>query len=372
MSSRPVPFFVYPNLFAADEAAHLEVIREVCSRGAFIMQRDKAEFEQRLADYLQARHAIGVANATDGLEIALRAAGLQAGDEVILCSHTMLATGGAVAFAGGTPVPVDMADDHLVDLAAMEAAITPRTTCLMPTQLNGRCCNMDRLQTLADQHGLFIVEDAAQALGARFKGRCAGTFGTASAISFYPAKVLGCFGDAGGLICDDDAVYERAWCLHDHGRRPGDGEVLMWGRNSRLDNLQAAILNHRFQTYDAVVARRRALAALYQERLGRIAALHLPPAPDASPDHFDIYQNYELEAERRDQLKAHLTERGIGTLIQWGGSAVHQFRRLGFTCRLPRVERFFEHCLMLPMRPDLSDDDAHFVCDQICAFYGEP
>ncbi len=227
---------------------------------------------------------------------------------------------------------------------------------------------MDRIMASAQRHGLFVVEDAAQALGSRFKGRHAGTFGDAAAISFFPAKVLGCLGDGGGVITNDAGLFDKIYQLHDHGRDAA-GEVRSWGRNSRLDNLQAAILDHRLKSYGNVIARRRAIAQAYQDRLGSLEQLRLPPAPDADPDHFDIYQNYELQADRRDELKDFLRRRGVGSLIQWGGKAVHQWERLGFTCRLPKVERFFERCIMLPMNMFLTDDDVEYVCDSVCSFY---
>ena len=367
--ARKVPFFNYGYVFSSQEPAFLQVIRDVGGRGAFIMQRDLADFEAHLAAFLGARHSLGVANATDGLMIALRAAGLCPGDEVIICSHTMVATASAVHFAGGIPIPVESGPDHLMDSGAVEASVTPRTRAIMPTQLNGRTCNMDALKAVADKHGLIIVEDAAQALGSRYKGKCAGTFGAAAAISFYPAKVLGCLGDGGAVIANDDDVYERISELRDHGRN-SQGEIVSWGLNSRLDNLQAAILDFQFKKYDQVMARRRFLASLYTQRLKDVAALILPPAPDSDPDHFDIYQNYEIEAEKRDELKQYLKNHGIGTLIQWGGKAIHQLKSLGFTQHLPYTDCLFTRLLMLPMNMSLSEDDLHYVCDNIRAFYG--
>jgi len=368
---RSVPFFNYPRLWRDEEPAFLELIQEVGRRGAFIMQQDLRDFEAALAAYTGASHAFGVANATDGLEICWQALGLRQGDEVILSSHTMLATASAVVTAGGRPVPVDMGEDGLIDPAAIEAAINPRTVGIMPTQLNGRTCAMDRIMAIAQKRHLWVVEDAAQALGSRFKGRHAGTFGHAAAISFFPAKVLGCFGDAGGVICNDAALHAKMYALHDHGRDQVTGEVVCWGRNSRLDNLQAAVLNHGLKSYGKVIERRRAIARLYQARLGDLGELRLPPAPDSHPDHFDIFQNYELQADRRDELKDFLKTMGIGTLVQWGGKAVHQWERLGFTCRLPKVERFFQRCIMLPMNMFLTDDDIQYVCKNIRGFYGK-
>jgi dTDP-4-amino-4,6-dideoxygalactose transaminase len=367
-----VPFFVYAHVFASQEEDLLRIFCDVGRRGAFIMQRDLADFERRLAASLGAQHALGVGNATDGLNFAVRAANIgHPGDEVILSSHTMIATAAAVHFAGATPVPVECGADHLIDPAAVEAAVTPRTRAIMPTQLNGRTCNMEALQAIADKHNLLIIEDAAQALGSRYKGRSAGTFGVASAISFYPAKVLGCLGDGGAVITNDDAIYERIYQMRDHGRST-NGEIVSWGLNSRLDNLQAALLDFQLKKYENVMCRRRYLAGLYTERLKDLTELALPPAPDCDPDHFDIYQNYEIEAEKRDELKQYLKGHGIGTLIQWGGQAVHQLKALGFTQHLPYTDRLFTRLLMLPMSMSLSDDDVHYVCDNIRTFYRYP
>ncbi len=368
MFQRSVPFFNYQHTFLSEREGLIRLIDDVASRGAFIMQREVVEFEANLARFVGARYALGVANATDGLHIALRAAGLRSGDEVILSSHTMIATAAAIHFAGGIPVPVECGKDHLIDPDAVERAITPRTKAIMPTQLNGRTCNMDALQSIAGRHGLFIVEDAAQALGSKFKGKCASTFGVAAAISFYPAKVLGCLGDGGAVIANDPEVYDRLYQLRDHGRGQ-DGEIVSWGLNSRLDNIQAAILDFRLKTYDSVMARRRAVASLYQERLGDVSELVLPPAPDSDPDHFDIYQNYEIEAERRDELQAHLKQCGIGTLVQWSGKAVHQWPKLGFKQHLPYTDYLFTRMLMIPMNMSLTDEDVHYVCDCIRTFY---
>ncbi len=225
--SRSIPFFDYPRLFTDEEDAIVAVVREVGRRGAFILQEDLARFEQNLAACLGARHALGVGNATDGLIIALRAAGIGPGDEVIFCTHTMVATAAAIHFAGATPVPVECGADHLIDPDSAAQAVSARTKAILPTQLNGRTADMDALGALARRHGLTIVEDAAQALGSRFKGRAAGTFGAAAALSFFPAKVLGCLGDGGAVITSDDQIHDRMLQLRDHGRR-ADGEIVGW------------------------------------------------------------------------------------------------------------------------------------------------
>ena len=200
------------------------------------------------------------------------------------------------------------------------------------------------------------------------RGQHAGTFGMASCISFYPAKTLGCFGDGGCVITNDDEMHYNLSLLRDHGRDE-HGEVCRWGLNSRLDNLQAAILNHRLDTYDEAIQRRREIASLYDNRLRGMAQLELPPAPGSDPLRFDIFQNYELRADDRDALAAHLKANGVGTLVQWGGKAVHQFPKLGFDLTLPKTEAMFKTCLMIPLNTSLKNEDVHYVCDQIEQFY---
>jgi dTDP-4-amino-4,6-dideoxygalactose transaminase len=366
--TRTIPFFDYPRVFTSEEEDLVAIFREVGRRGAFILQQDLERFEANLAAFLGAPQTLGVANATDGLLILLRAAQIGVGDEVIFCSHTMVATAAAIHFAGATPVPVECAADHLIDPAAAEAAITLRTRAILPTQLNGRTADMDALTAIAERHGLAIVEDAAQALGSRFKGRSAGTFGAGGAISFFPAKVLGCLGDGGAVVANSGAMYDRMLELRDHGRR-ADGEIVSWGLNSRLDNLQAAILDHRLHRYDHTIERRRAIARRYRAALGGIEELALPPGPDNDPDHFDVFQNYEIEARGRDGLRAHLKSRGIGTIVPWGGRAVHQWEALGLRASLPFTEGLFERMVLLPMHPFLADADVEYICGAMVEYY---
>ena len=366
--ARAIPFFPYPQAVLQEEEDLLGIFRDVGRRGAFIEQEDLRRFEENLARFMGARRVIGAANATDGLLIALRAAGVEPGTEVIFSSHTMVATAAAIHFAGAIPVPVECGADHLMNPQAAAAAITPRTSAILPTQLNGRTADMDALEWLASRDGLLMVEDAAQALGSRFEGQCAGTFGAAAAVSFYPAKLLGCLGDGGAVIANDDEVAERARALHDHGR-DRHGNVTGWGFNSRLDNLQAAILDYRLLKYDAAIARRRELARAYDAALEGVAEVVRPPGPDEDEVHFDVYQNYEIETEQRDRLREFLTARGIGTLLPWGGKAVHQWDALGFEARLPATEKLFERVLLLPMHAWLSDDDVAMVAAAVREFY---
>jgi dTDP-4-amino-4,6-dideoxygalactose transaminase len=366
--NKNIPFFNYPDLFAQHSKELTEVFQAVSSRGAFIMQDDLSKFEDKLAKYTGIKYVLGVANATDAMQLLLKAGGIGEGDEVIFCTHTMVATASAIKFTGATPVPVEAGPDHLMDAASVEAAITAKTRAIMPTQLNGRVANMDVIIKIADKHNLQVYEDSAQALGAKYKGQSAGSFGMGGCISFYPAKVLGCFGDGGAVLTNDKEMYKTIKLMRDHGRGE-DGNVSVWGYNSRLDNLQAAILNYFFDDYEVIVERRRAIANLYAEGLKDVKELTLPPAVDSDVNHFDIYQNYEIEAKRRDELKVYLADKGVGTLIQWGGQAVHEFRDLGFTQSLPYTENIMRMGLLLPINMSITNDEIDYVCQCIMDFY---
>ncbi len=368
MAQRSIPFFNYPALFMQDEAGLTDVVMDVLRRGAYILQKDLAEFEAALARFTGAKHAIGVADGTNAMLLGLRALDLPPSSEVIIASHTYVATAAAAHFAGLTPVPVDCGSDHMIDPASVEAAITPRTRVIMPTQVNGRTSDMDAIGAIAKRYNLIIAEDAAQALGSKFKGKCAGTFGAFGTFSFYPAKLLGCFGDGGAVLTNDDAIAEKVRLHHDHGRND-DGIFVSWGTNSRLDNLQAAVLNYRLKSFDRAIARRQQIASHYQEQLGDISDLTLPPAPGSEPDHFDVFQNYEMEAGKRDALRDHLKANGIGTLVQWSGQPVHRIKALGLDRHLPNTDRLFQRVFMLPMHMALSDDDVAYICDTIRDFY---
>lgn len=367
---RAIPFFDYPGTFLAEEEQLTGIFRRVGGRGAFILQAELREFEERLAAFTGARFAVGVGNATDALHLALRAAGIGPGDEVIFASHTMVATAAAIHFTGARPVPVECGADHLLDARAAAAAVTARTRAVLVTHLNGRMAAMTALEAVAARHGLQIFEDAAQALGARHRDRGAGTWGVAGALSFYPAKSLGGLGDGGAVLTSDPEIHERLLALRDHGR-DATGAVTGWGFNSRLDNLQAAILTARLARYPDVIRRRRELAACYHRELSGLAELVLPPAPEAGGASFDVFQNFEVEARDRDALRAALAARGTGTLVPWGGKAVHQWPALGFAERLPYTERLFERLLLLPLHPLLDEEHVGEVSAAIREFYGK-
>jgi len=362
-----IPFFDYPSIFNSHKEELNRVFNDIGSKGAFILQKELEDFESRVADYVGAKFAVGVGNATDALQMLLIAYGVDEGDEIIFCSHTMVATASAIYFSGAVPIPVEAGEDHLIDPESIEKNITDKTVAILPTQLNGRVANMDKIKDIAEKYNLVIFEDSAQALGAKFKDIFAGCFGVGGCISFYPAKNLGSLGDGGLVICNDEHIYEKLLLLRDHGREKS-GEVSTWGFNSRLDNLQAGFLNYFFERYPEVVKRRREIASIYDYELKDVSQLNLPPPPDNSI-HFDVFQNYEIEALERNKLQKFLSDKGIGTLIQWGGKPVHQFKKLGFTSELPRTDELFEKLLMLPLNLSITDEEVVYVSSCIKQFY---
>ena len=367
-ATKQIPFFNYPALYKSDERELEPLILDVLRRGAYIMQRDLLDFETALAKYLGVEYAIGMADGTLAITIGLMCAGVKPGDEVIVPSHTFVATASAIVHVGAKPVLVDCREDHIIDPASVEAAVTPKTKAILPVQLNGRTADMHALLTIAARHNLKIVEDSCQALGSKFGGKFAGTFGTAGAFSFYPSKTLGCFGDGGALVTNDIGVAKRARELRDHGRGE-DGIVRQFGFNARLDNLQAAVLSHRLKSYPQAIARRRKIAAIYDQRLRSLEEILLPPPPTEDGDHYDIFQNYEIEVERRTELRQHLLDQGIGTILQWGGNCIHQFSDLGLVGNCPYSEKMSHRFMLLPLNLSLSDDDVHYVADKIISFY---
>lgn len=366
-----VRYIDYPAQYHKMRPQILDIVDTVLSRGDLMLRQQLRDFEANLAAFVGIRYAVGVSNCTDAMHLVLSAAGMRPGDEVVTVSHTFVATVAAIHHTGATPVLVDIGEDHNMNVDLVEAAITPRTRAIMPVHLNGRVCNMGRLMAIAEKHGLLVIEDAAQALGASFNGTKGGAFGLAGCFSFYPAKLLGAYGDAGAVVTNSQEIAEKVMRLRDHGRM-ADGDIASWSFNCRLDNLHAAILDFKLKHVPAWIERRRGIARVYHERLSDLPQLLLPPPPTPGGTYFDVFQNYEIEAEDRDRLRAYLQECGIETMIPWGGRGVHQFQALGLThFHLPRTERMFRRALMLPMHCELTDEQVAYVAECIRRFYAD-
>lgn len=364
-----VPFIDYPTQYQKMRDEILQTVDTVLSQGDVMLRQQLRDFEADLAAFVGTKYAVGTSTCTDALHLTLRAAGVGAGDEVITVSHTFVATAAAIHHAGATPVLIDISDDHNMDVELIEAAITPRTKAIMPVHLNGRVCDMERVMSIAGRHDLTVIEDAAQALGGSYKGIKGGAAGLAGCFSFYPAKMLGAYGDAGALVTNSSEIAEKVALLRNHGRTP-DNDISGWSFNCRLDNLHAALLSLKLRELPGWILRRRELAGIYQQQLSSLAQLKLAPPPTAEGPHYDVFQNYEIEAENRDRLVGHLKDNGVEVLISWGGKGVHQFPALGLPhFHLPRTDHLFRGVVMLPLHCELTNEQVEYVCHSIQKFY---
>lgn len=334
--------------------------------GWYILGPEVDAFEQEYAAYCGARHCVGVANGLDALHLALRALGVGAGDEVIVPSNTYIATWLAVSQCGATPVPVEPNPaTHNLDPMRIEAAITPRTKAILPVHLYGQPADLDPILSIARRHGLRVLEDAAQAHGARYKGQRIGAHGDAVAWSFYPGKNLGALGDAGAVTTNDETVADRLRVLRNYGSRVKYvNEVQGW--NSRLDPLQAAILRVKMAHLDAWNARRSEIAALYLRELADCGVV-LPQVPDwAQP----VWHLFVIRHPQRDALQQRLAQAGVGTLIHYPIPPHRQQAYVGLgvpESGFPIADQLAGEVLSLPIGPHLPLEQAQQVAAAVCA-----
>jgi dTDP-4-amino-4,6-dideoxygalactose transaminase len=351
----------------------LPALQAVIESQQFVMGPAVPELEQALARLAAARHGIACASGTDALLLPLKALDLQPGDEVITTPFSFFATAGTIHNAGGTPVFVDIDPGTFnIDPAAVEGAITPRTRAIMPVHLYGQMAVMERLLAIARGRGLPVIEDAAQAIGARRRidgqWRMAGELGWATGFSFFPSKNLGAWGDGGMIVTSDEAVAERLRRLRLHGgaKQYHHDEI---GTNSRLDSLQAAVLLAKLPHLAAWSAKRREHASLYTAALADLAPVRTPVVDPANEP---IFHQYTLRVERRDDLQAHLKRRGIGSAVYYPVPLHLQpcFRHLGYRPgRLPEAERACGEVLSLPVYPELTRAQLDCVVETIREFY---
>ena len=362
-----VPFVNYPLQYRNLEKEIDEAIKDVLSRGDLILRKDVEEFEKNLAVFLGVKYAIGVNSCTDAMILSLTAAGIGLGDEVITVSHTFFATIEAIHHSGAKPILVDVGDDFLMNVEELEKAITPKTKAIMPVHLNGRVCQMDKITDIAQKYNLLIIEDAAQALGAKFGGKCAGTFGLAGCFSFYPAKILGAVGDTGAVVTNDEAMAEKIRLLRHHGQK-SKTEIIYYGWTSRLDNLQAAVLNVKIKQLPQWIERRREIAGLYQKELTGVPQLKLPLFDGSQ--RFDVFQNYVLRAQKRDELYEFLKEKEVETLIK-DPVANHRHSALGLShFNLPFSEQLTKEVISFPLYPELTNEQIEYTIKCVKEFYG--
>jgi dTDP-4-amino-4,6-dideoxygalactose transaminase len=364
-----VPFINYPEHYRRIWDEVMEAITEALSKGDLILRDQLRQFEENIASFVGVKHAVGVNSGTDALFLSLKAAGVGQGDEVITVSHTFVATVSVIVQCGAKPILVDIGEDMNMDVDQVENAITPRTKAIIPVYLNGRMCDMGRLMEIANEHDLLVIEDAAQALGATFDGKKAGSFGLTGCFSFYPAKMLGAAGDGGIAVTNNEEIAEKIRLLRDHGYQRSTGDILYYGYNSRLDNVQAAILDVKLKHLPKWIERRRELVSLYHQGLSDLQELKLPSPPRSNDHFFDVYQNYVIRAKERDKLVAHLEESGIEILVSWP-KPMHHHDALGLMhFQLPKTEQISNDVLSLPMYPELSDEQVEFVVEAVRNFY---
>jgi len=353
----------YEEVKAEIDAAMEGVIRN----SQFIQGKPVRAFEKDLAESVGARHGIGVANATAGGWLVLRALGIGPGDEVITTPLTAVPTAEYVTLAGGKVVFADI-DPKTYQLcpAKVEEKITERTRALLPVHLYGIPFDIDAFLELGRKYNLPVIEDSAQAQGARWKGAPIGSFGIASCWSFFPSKNLGCFGDGGAVTTDDEKVADYVRMFADHGRKEKFTHEFP-GANLRLDGLQAAILSVKLRKLDEWNARRRAIADVYREELASVGEIALP---EVSPDSTPVWHLYVIRAPRRDDLRKHLNGKGIGTGIHYPLPLHLQpaFAGCGEEGAFPEAERAVKEIVSLPMYPHMDPEQARTVAAEIRNF----
>jgi len=345
------------------------------SDGRLILREDVSKFEDTLAQYTGTNHGIGVASGTDALFLACKALGIGPGDEVITVAHTFIASIQCIVHCGATPILIDVGKDELMDVSQIEAAITPRTKAIIPVHFHGKVCDMDSIMALAKKYGLYVIEDACQALGSKYKGKMAGSFGDLGCFSFNTPKLLGGFGDGGGIVTNNRELTEKLYLLRNHYNMAQTSvrmddfptpEVVRWAYKSRLDNIQAALLNVKFRYYDQFLSRRREIADMYCNGL-RGLPLRLPEYRQE-----DVVQEFIIRIgsdEIRQKFKAFMDYKGVELLIR-ETTPNHKVKLLGLDhFNLPVTENISKDAVRLPAYPELTNEEVRYIISAIREFY---
>lgn len=344
-----------------------DAITDTLARGDLVLRRQLSDFEQNLAEFVGTRYAVGVNSCYHALHFSLLAAGVGPGDEVITVGHTFVATVSAIIHCGATPVLVDVNPDYNLDPEQMERAITDKTKAVLPVHLNGRVCEMDRVMQVAERHHLIVIEDAAQALGASFKGEMAGSFGFTGCFSFYPFKALGGLGDGGAITTNSPEVARLTTLLRFNGEDRETGEYHHHGYTALLDNVQAAVLDVKLRHLPAWIKHRRKIASLYREGLRGVGDLRLPHFEEVHQ--YDSFQNYVIRTGKRDQLREQLRARSVETLVHWTKPMwEHEGLGLG-DLRLSETKRICREVISLPMSAETTDEHVEITVRAIREFF---
>ena len=363
-----IPFLDVAGAYQELQPALDAAVQRVMASGSYILGPEVAAFESEFAAYCEAAHCLGVGNGLEALHLILRAMEIGAGDEVIVPANTYIATWLAVSYAGATPVPVEPDDKtYNLDPSRIEEAITPKTRAIIAVHLYGQPADIDAIKSIAAPYGLKIIEDAAQAHGARYKGKRVGSLGHAAGFSFYPGKNLGALGDGGAIVTNDKDLAGRLLILRNYGSQEKYFNERK-GFNSRLDEIQAAVLRIKLKKLDEWNERRNMLASHYQQTLEGVPDLTLPFVPAyADP----VWHLFAVRHPERDGLQKFLGDAGVGTIIHYPVPPHLQkaYAELGFAAgSFPRAEEMANTLLSLPMGPHLSDQDANYIVSQLSAF----
>lgn len=344
-------------------------ISKVLEEGNFILGNEVKAFEKTIQDYLNVKHAIGVANGTDALVIAMDALGIGPGDEVITTPYTFFASAETICRVGAKPVFVDVLEDtYNIDPKLIEVAITEKTKAILPVHIFGNPVDCKSLKAIAKKYNLYIIEDACQAIGATYEGEMIGGLGDVACFSFFPTKNLGAFGDGGMITTNSDALADRIRMLRFHGQKVKYKNELL-GYNSRLDEIQAAVLNVKLPYLNQWNGRRRELAERYDNAFADISEVSIPVQTINGKS---VYHIYSLMADSRDKLAEALQERGIGTGIYYSIPLHLQEALVGLGHRpgdFPVSEKLSQRALALPMYPALSNEEQALVIDTVLDFY---
>jgi len=344
-------------------------IGDCLTKGDLIFRQQLRDFEAHFASFVGVKYAVGLNSGYHALQFSLQAAGVGPGDEVITVAHTFVATVSAIVNVGAKPVLVEVSNDYNMDPDAIEAVITPSTKAIIPVSLNGRVCQMDRIIDIADKHNLVVIEDSAQALGAEFRSKRAGSFGLTGCFSFYPFKLLGGFGDGGAITTDKEEVARFVGRLRYNGEDRQTGEFHHHGQTALLDNVQAAVLDVKLRHLPDWIEHRRKIARLYCQGLEGIPGLGLPPYDGEG--HFDAFQNFVIRTRERDKLRDHLRNDGIETLVSWP-KPMWQHQGLGLADpHLLKTVRLCHEVLSLPMSAETAPEQVEITVQSIRQFFSE-
>jgi dTDP-4-amino-4,6-dideoxygalactose transaminase len=360
-----VPYTNFGKEYLLQKKLYLKDFDKIMLSGDFILRKDVEIFETRLAKYLNIKHVIGVNSGTDALLLALGSMGFEKNSEIISVAHTYIATLAAISHIGCKPKLVDISEDFNINVNKIEQKINKKTRAIVPVHLNGRACDMDKILYLAKKYNLKIVEDAAQSLGAEFNNKKVGTFGDAGAFSLHPLKSLGAAGDGGFIATNNTKLANLLKRLRHHGQK-NRSEIVHYGFCSRLDNLQASMLNIKFKKFNNMILRRRQIAKIYSKKLKNLPIIL--PKFDGKKN-YDTFNSFVIKTHKRNSLKKFLIKNKIEVFINWP-KPLYYFDKLKLDKKpLKETEKICKEILSLPIHPYLTQNQINYLVGKIKLFF---